>query len=105
MKTLPVFVLALMSLSARGEPALPPAPLAAQQGVVPAQVPPKSEPNPSSSASPAVAEASQQPAIEPAAPAPTTSQSSKFDPGLLGGSNPVLTEQERAGREYHAGLA
>ena len=97
MKTLPVFVLALMSFSAQGEPALPPAPLAAQQSVVPAQVPPKSEPNPSPSASPAVAEASQQPTIEPAAPAPTAAQSSKFDPGLLGGSNPVLTEQERAG--------
>src|ERR1700730_12803026 len=36
----------------------------------------------------------------PANPSPTSQESpsgSKFDAGLLGGSNPVLTEEERAG--------
>lgn len=30
-------------------------------------------------------------------PAPSPAEASKFDPSLLGGTNPVLTEQERAG--------
>jgi type IV secretion system protein VirB9 len=69
-------ILAFVSLSARGEPAAP---------------------NPS--ASPAVAADRQDVQITTTDlnPAPSLAESSKFDPSLLGGTNPVLTEQERAG--------
>jgi len=80
MKALPIFVLALMCLSAQAETAVPPVPLAAQRGVVPAATP---SPSPASAPAPT--------------PAPSGTESSKFDPKLLGGTNPVLTEEERAG--------
>jgi hypothetical protein len=51
------------------------------------------------SASPAAASADRQHVqiITDLNPAPSPADSSKFDPSLLGGTNPVLTEQERAG--------
>jgi type IV secretion system protein TrbG len=79
MKPLPFFVLVLTSLTAHGEPAgtsagpeVTPPPVTAQ--------PSPAEPVPSPT-----------PTAAPAA------ESSKFDASLLGGSNPVLTSQERAG--------
>jgi P-type conjugative transfer protein TrbG len=41
--------------------------------------------------------ASPTPTPSPVAGQPTTQAASKFDPGLLGGNNPVLTDQEKAG--------
>jgi hypothetical protein len=48
----------------------------------------RAEPDPSPSPSPTPS---------PVAGQPTTQAASKFDPGLLGGNNPVLTDQEKAG--------
>jgi type IV secretion system protein VirB9 len=86
MKTLPLLVFAFSSLSAQAAPPAPP-----QQSVAPATtatpvptVSPVAQPSPG--ATPSV-----QGSAEPTAPA------SKFDAGLLGGNNPVLTEEERAG--------
>src|ERR1700688_3963766 len=91
MKALPIFVLALMCFSAQAETAVPPVPLAAQEGVVPAATP-------EGTASPAPSPALPTQASAPAStPAPSGTESSKFDPKLLGGTNPVLTEEERAG--------
>jgi type IV secretion system protein TrbG len=83
MKALPIFVLALMCLSAQAETAVPPVPLAVQESVVPAATP--------------EATASPSPVVSAPTPAPSGTESSKFDPKLLGGTNPVLTEEERAG--------
>jgi type IV secretion system protein TrbG len=95
MKTLPFFVLALTCLSALAETAVPPIPLATQEGVVPAATP---EASASPSASPAVVAPSPSPvSVQAPTPAPSAAESSKFDPTLLGGTNPVLTEEERAG--------
>ena len=86
MKTLPLLVFAFSSLSAQAAPPAPP-----QQSVAPATTAtpvPTASPvaQPSPGATPSV-----QGSAEPTAPA------SKFDAGLLGGNNPVLTEEERAG--------
>ena len=88
MKTLPVFVFALSILTAQAEPAAPPVSLETQQNAVPSESPAQPEPTRSPVTAPS-------PVQVPAEPTPT--QASKFNPGLLGGSNPVLTEQERAG--------
>jgi Conjugal transfer protein len=87
MKTVPFLVFAFFSLSAQAEPPAPP-----QQSVAPA-------------ATAATPEATASPAVQPspgATPsvkgsAEPTASASKFDSGLLGGNNPVLTEEERAG--------
>jgi type IV secretion system protein TrbG len=86
MKTVPLLVLAFFSLSAQAEPPAPP-----QQSVAPAATAtPEAAASPAAQPSPGATPSVQGPA-EPTAPA------SKFDSGLLGGNNPVLTEEERAG--------
>jgi hypothetical protein len=96
MQTLPFFVLALTCLSALAETAVPPVPLAAQEGIVPAATPePTVAPPPSPAISAPLPALSTQ--ISTPAPTPSATESSTFDSRLLGGTNPVLTEQERAG--------
>jgi type IV secretion system protein TrbG len=94
-KTLPVLLLALTCLSAQAETAVPPVPLAAQEGVVPSATP---EATASPAASPSVSAPSPPPvSVQAQTPAPPVVESSKFDPKLLGGANPVLTDEEKAG--------
>jgi type IV secretion system protein TrbG len=82
MKTHLFFILALTIVSAHGEPAVPP------KSPVPT-------PTPAESVVPASSPA--QVSAEPTSAPPTVASSSKFSGGLLGGNNPVLTEQEQAG--------
>jgi P-type conjugative transfer protein TrbG len=87
MKTVPLLVFAFSSLSAQAAPPAPP-----QQSVAPAAT----ATTPEAAASPA---AKPSPGATPSVQGPTepTAPASKFDAGLLGGNNPVLTEEERAG--------
>src|SRR5271165_363311 len=87
MKTVPFLVFAFSSLSAQAAPPAPP-----QQSVAPAAT----ATTPEAAASPA---AKPSPGATPSVQGPTepTAPASKFDAGLLGGNNPVLTEEERAG--------
>ena len=68
--------LMVVSLSAQGEPAAP---------------------DPSASPAANTADRQHVQSTTDPTPAPSPTQSSKFDPSLLGGTNPVLNEQERAG--------
>ena len=87
MKTVPFLVFAFFSLSAQAAPPAPP-----QQSVAPAAT----ATVPEATAPPA---AKPSPGATPSVQGPTepTATASKFDTGLLGGNNPVLTEEERAG--------
>jgi type IV secretion system protein TrbG len=91
-----IFLLvAFITLAARAQPLDPGPPVA--QPAVPTESPanpPQRSPSPSATQSLS--------AIPTSSPVqvsgePNPDQSSKFDSGLLGGSNPVLSEQERAG--------
>jgi type IV secretion system protein VirB9 len=88
-KTLPFLFLAFVSL-AQAEP-----PSSSQESASSAGPATSPEPTATPAAQPSPTAS---PAVQVSAETPTTAtQSSKFDQGLLGGTDPLLTEQERAG--------